>query len=351
MKVAALASDDAAWAAAVERLPDADVYHSAAYHRVAEANDEGCAMAFVAEEGGAMLFHPFMLRPIERVGNEAVGGGWCDLESAYGYAGPLSTTDDPAFLARAWQAFGDWCAQQRVVAEFVRFNPLVRNERLAEEGMRVVEDRQTVVVELTGNVDAIWARYPSVQRNMVRKARNAGLEARVLAVADGLSVFRAGYDETMARVDAQAYYRFTDQYFEAFVRELGDRARVVEVRGFGESASACVLLVWPDRLHYHLSGARGWAASLGATNLMLHEAAVWGCNEGISALHLGGGRTPASDDSLLRFKRSLSRTVAPFRTGRRIHDQKMYDVLCASWLRQAPEERPPYFLLYRLPIG
>jgi hypothetical protein len=350
MNVEIAGSHDPGWADALERLPAADVYHAASYHRLAEANGEGRALAFIVRAGDAMLFHPFLRRPIERVGEETIDGSWSDLESAYGYGGPLATTDDPDFLTRAWQEFDRWCAQERVVAEFVRFNPLLHNERFIGTDTRVVDDRETVVVDLTGGADALWERYPAVQRNMIRKARKTGLQARVVDADAGMGEFRAVYEETMRRVGADLYYGFSDGYFNTLVTELGSCARVVEVRESGRVAAACVLLLGRKTLHYHLSGSRSQAASLGATNLMLHEAATWGCRQGLLRFHVGGGRTSAPDDSLLRFKRSLSHERVVFRTGQRVHDRERYDELCSAWLRQAAQERPPYFLLYRLPV-
>ncbi len=346
-----LPSGSADWDAVIERLGDADVYHLAAYHRVAEANGEGVAEAFVAEEGGDLLFHPFLRRPIASVGDEAVDGGWCDLESAYGYVGPLSTGGDAAFIERAWSEFHDWCVQEHVVAEFVRFNPLLGNERFADPAAEVIVDRATVVLELPEDVGLLWRAYPSVQRNMVRKAGAAGLEAEVLSLAEGLDGFRAVYTETMQRAEADPYYRFGDAYFDALA-ELETHVRVVVVRGTEGVAAAALLLVRAPRLHYHLAGSTGWARPLGANNLLLHEAASWGCSENLRVFHLGGGRTSSPDDSLLRFKRSVSASRRRFHTGRRVHDRSKYEALCDSWLRQAqPTERTAYFLLYRSTIG
>lgn len=350
MRTEVLSSADPNWPDALAPIPGADVYHTASYHRVAEANGEGRGLTFVARSRDAVLFHPFLLRPIDRVGDEIVDGGWCDLETIYGYAGPLATTRDEQFLTRAWREFGDWCAGARVVAEFVRFHPLLGNERLADSETRIVEDRKTVVVDLPDDPELLWKAYPSVQRNMVRKAQNAGLEARIVPAAGALAEFRSLYDETMRRVGASSYYGFGDGYFDALAAQLGDRLRVAEVRDAGDLVAACLLLVGSDCLHYHLSGSLRRVASLGAMNLMLHEAATVACVEGLRAFHLGGGRTPAPDDSLLRFKRSLSHRLAPFYTGRRIHDGVAYQDLCETWLRQTGSERPPYFLLYRLSL-
>lgn len=351
MRAELLATGDAAWRDALARIAGADAYDLPEYHRVAEANGDGDALAFLVEDGGEVFLHPFLRRPLERVGSEPVGGGWCDLESVYGYTGPLATTADRSFLDRCWGAFDGWCRESRVVAEFVRFNPLRDAQRLAPPGMEVVLDRETVAVPLAGGAEALWSSYASTQRNMVRKAQSAGLVASEVPAADGMPRFRALYDETMHRVEASAYYRFGERYFAALA-ELGGTVRMFEVRRGGELAAAALFLVRPPRMHYHLAGGRSDLRSLAPNNLLLHAAASWGIERGLDVLHLGGGRTPAADDPLLRFKASLSRVRLPFRTGRRVHDPRMYDTLCSSWLRQArPQTRPPYFLLYRLEVA
>jgi hypothetical protein len=349
MKASVCRPDDPRWGSAIDRL-DADVYHLDAYHRVAEANGEGRAEAFVAERDGELLFHPFLRRPIRRVGAEAIADGLWDLESAYGYVGPIATTADPAFLAGAWGAFREWCTAERVVAEFVRFNPLLANERFAERHMQIVRDRETVALRLTEDEDALWRAYPSTQRNMVRKAEQAGLQARVIPALEGLEEFHALYAETMNRINAEARYSFGHEYFNALADQLGDSVRVVIVSGSEGVAAACALLARGRRLHYHLAGSRSWARSLGASNLMLHAAALWGSSHGMGVLHLGGGRSGAADDSLLRFKASIGRTRLTFHTGRRVYDEAAYTALCESWLRQAAIPAPQHFLLYRVPL-
>ena len=49
-----------------------------------------------------------------------VSSTYRDIESVYGFTGPVASTADGDFLAAAWQAFGTWCSTQHVVAEFVR---------------------------------------------------------------------------------------------------------------------------------------------------------------------------------------------------------------------------------------
>jgi hypothetical protein len=351
VNVSVLGGGDAdAWSAALGRLPDHDVYHRIEYLCASESNGDGTAVAFVAQEHGDLLFHAFMRRAIDHVGDVSVSG-WSDLESVYGYSGPLASSADPGFLSRAWAAFAEWCKSEQVVAEFIRFSPLLRNESVGPVEAQVSRDRETVAVRLDVGSDELWKSYGSVQRNMVRKAERHGIVVGEAPVGEGLPRFREVYEETMRRVGADPYFLLSDAYYEA-LGGLGDALRIFEVRsGDGEIAAAALFLVDGDRLHYHLSGSRETYRDAAPTNLLLHGAATWGRERGLSLFHLGGGRTPGDDDPLFRFKASLSSLRLPFFTGRRVHDSRMYDELCSLWLDRArPETRPPYFLLYRLDI-
>jgi hypothetical protein len=187
MKVWVIAAQDAsAWDELLARFEDADAYYLAEYHLAYEANGDGRAMAFVAESEAGSWFHPFLLRGIDRVGDQSVAEPWCDLETVYGYTGPLSTTSDLAFLSAAWESFEAWCGDEHVVAEFIRFNPFVHSERWVARACQVSQDRETVVVPLSGSPADLWTSFPSVQRRNVRKALARGLTAAEAPLDAGL---------------------------------------------------------------------------------------------------------------------------------------------------------------------
>src|SRR5512146_2201678 len=142
MNCKVLTSSDPAWDGYLARLPGADVYHTAAYHRAHEANGDGIALAWVAEHHEALFFYPYMVRAI---GNTDM----CDIETVYGYSGPLTNCLQREWLAKCWELFGETCRESRVVAEFIRFNPLGYDPREIEFGnVMLVHDRSTVVVDL-----------------------------------------------------------------------------------------------------------------------------------------------------------------------------------------------------------
>src|SRR5512146_2623791 len=106
MNCKVLTSSDPAWDGYLARLPGADVYHTAAYHRAHEANGDGRALAYLAEDGDNLLFHPFMLRQIPNTPHR-------DIEAVYGYSGPLDVGSGPglfpvSFTSEAWGAFHRW---------------------------------------------------------------------------------------------------------------------------------------------------------------------------------------------------------------------------------------------------
>ncbi len=336
---------DPLWAETVRRL-EADVYFLPEYHRVYETHGDGTALALVAEERADVLLHPFMLRPITRVGSEPVIDELYDLESVNGYTGPLSTTVEPGFLSAAWAAFHDWCVDHRVVAEFVRFHPLLQNHGLADPEATVTRDRDLVVLELD---EGLWDRYPSVQRNMVRKAQRLAL--RVVEGGDPeWEEFQRLYRLTMERVGARRSLRFDDAYFSELRSALRDHVRVFVVHDADAVVSGAVFLLYGDYIHYHLAASdpvlrRG----SGSNNLLLHTVAEWAASRGLRWMQLGGGRTPHPNDELLRFKSSVSTGRRSFYLGQRIHDAARMAELVARWRRQSTlADVPSYFFLYRL---
>jgi hypothetical protein len=337
------------WHELLGRFPKTDVYFLAEYHRAYELNGDGTAYAFIAEEGDHILFYPFLVRPIERVGSEPVSESWYDVETVYGYSGPLCTTTDMAFLARAWAAFAAWCHEKRIVAEFIRFNPTMENYRYVDHSCKVVLDRETIIVKLDCSEEELWESYPSVQRNMVRKALKKGLICEQVSILEGLHAFRYLYGKTMDRVRAHYYYYFSDAYFSYLSNALAENVRLFMVRDKDQVVAAALFLLYGDGIHYHLAGSDVRYKEAAPNNLLIHTVALWGLQHGFRWLHLGGGRTSSPDDALFRFKASISRLRLPFYIGKRVHDRDAYERLCAEWMQQkGVTTRPSYFLLYRL---
>ena len=123
-----------------------------------------------------------------------------DVVTPYGYGGP---TGDGF-----WDAYEDWARERGVVSTFVRFHPLLANQRGAP--IHVEELAPTVAWRVEPERDLL-AGLHFKHRNKVRKAENAGA---TVEQHDGLGEFVELYEDTMRRIDADPFYFFEPAYWE-----------------------------------------------------------------------------------------------------------------------------------------
>ncbi len=243
-----------------------------------------------------------------------------DLQSAYGYGGPVADCDDPAFRADAWRACKQACSERNIVVEFVRLHPL--SSWQAYPGT-IVADRQTVAIDL--RFDGWRTSYEIRCRNAVRKAMKAGVEVVEHPLQDVAGCFSGYYRDGMQRIGATSFYLFNDAYFQAMSEVPGLRllACVLE----GEWLAAGLFLTGGDCIEYHLSATSERGRQLSATNLLIDAAAQLASDQSLSIVYLGGGTDASSDNALLRFKASFSPLRLTFCYGHAIHDPACYSML------------------------
>lgn len=276
------------------------------------------AVFWCYREGEHFWYHGFHLTPLPDVPG-------FDIQSPYGYGGPLANCADPAFLGRAWAAYVDAVRAQGVAAEFVRFHPLARNERFY--GGETARDRDTVWVDL--RLPAIAAGYQTRVRTAVRKASNAGLRFAWAPSADIPARFAGFYRAAMAALSAAKFYYFEDAYFESIAKMPAARLAVCS-RG-DEWLCAALFLFGGSCVEYHLAASSDAGKRLSASNLLLHEAAESCKVEGYAKLYLGGGTDRSADNSLLFFKSGFSSNRELFRVGWSTHDAPRYGALRDRW--------------------
>lgn len=252
-----------------------------------------------------------------------------DWQSAYGYGGPIVVDLEGQSLDACWQAIDSIARQRRVVAEFVRFHPLLENHRVYPGTVR--GDRPVVQVDL--KVANLLASYGGRARTAVRKASALGLQSQWLSQADAKRQFPDFYRRGMAQIGAEDFYLFSDAYFEALL-ELPEAMTLSVDRG-GEPVAMGVFLFGPAVAEYHLSATSGQGRATGATNLLLHAAAERAQQAGLTTLYLGGGTDNRGDNPLLRFKSSYASPQSTFHVGYRIHDADVYGRLRVTFAQAA----------------
>lgn len=241
------------------------------------------------------------------------GTSWSDLQSPYGYGGPLTNCSDREFICRAWGAWGNWCRNHNVLVEFVRFHPMLSNWKAY--GGEIAEDRQTVFLPLIS--DDLLVGYESRCRTAVRKALKSGIEAKAIEFSQNATTFASFYRESMATIGADSYYLFDDSYFSALARLPGVHLFVCCKDGVWLSAG--LFLESGSTMEYHLSATSTLGRKDGATNLLLHFAAEAAKHLECRTLYLGGGTNNLHDNPLLFFKAGFSAARATYCIGYKIH--------------------------------
>lgn len=307
---AASPSWDTALAALAGR--DTDVYFSAAYHRLCEADGDGIGVASLMKDGNSGLFIPGMRAPIPNTDR------W-DLQSCNGYSGPLGGPHtSPESLTAMWNAWIKSRKDDGAVAAFFRMHPLLDNVQWLPPNASVHEDRETVYVPLEEGVDELLRNASSRHRNMLNRGAKAGAEVRwagsVHAMWDN---FASIYSVAMTRLAAPSRLKFSASYFEA-LRKLGcaDIAGIVDADGL---VSGAVFLFGFRWAHYHLAARRKDAPNF-AANVLIQAGIERAARLGLDGVHLGGGVTRGADDSLLRFKSSIGGEIRRFSVARVIID-------------------------------
>lgn len=346
-------SDRIQWDSLLRALPKAqqDVYFSPAYYSIFEKNGEGKAHCYVFEKDSHLALYPFLVNDIKELKLLDIESSWYDIQGAYGYNGVVSSSNEQEFIKAFHEDFNAFCSENNIIAEFVRFHPLLENHRFSISNLEVLQNRKTVFLDLKMGYDEIWKyAYSSKNRNMIRKAQKASLFVKFGDVDSDLLKFRDLYIETMSRAGAEHYYYFDKVFFQNLSRNLKHELRILHVYLNSTIICTILLMICGDYAHYFLSARDSNYSHLPANNLALDFAVKHSIEQGCGYFHFGGGNNLGEKDYLFKFKASFSKTTSDFFIGKKIHNIEIYSSLCDAWENIYPEKRHKYnnhFLRYR----
>lgn len=318
-----IVAGDSRWNSYIEKLPRnlQDIYFTSQYHQFVKNE----AYMFVYESKDDKIgIYPFIKRPIYYMG---INGRYSDIETVYGYSGPLVNSTDGEFNKEFEAAFLQYCKDDNIVAEFVRFHPLIKNETIFTDNIKVLHNRKTVALDLTAEIDYIWMNQISTQnRNVIRKCIKNNLK---VVKSDDYKEFISIYLETMEKVGADEFYSFDADYFHKMKEDKS--CTLLAVMQEDRMIAAAVFMGYGDYFHYHLSGSRRDALKLSPNNILLWEAIKYAKEQGYKRMHFGGGLTDSMEDNLFKFKSRFSKEYIDFYIGKRVHNDELYHKLIRHW--------------------
>lgn len=322
------------WAQYLSRLPSEqqDVYYTPEYYRLYEEGGCGQALCFVYEVDDKLALYPFFLNSVNALGY-SLDKQYYDVQGAYGYNGIVCNCREADFLAGLAEAWLGWCRQHNVIAEFIRFNPVLENENICL-WCEPVEALDNVLMWLT-DYEYIWKNsYDRSVRNAVRKvAQNELVFLPCLGpelTDEYYEAFIELYLQTMLRNLADPFYLFSREYFTRLRKLLKNNLLVVFARHHGSLVSADLYLHNCITLYGFLSGTHSEYYHLKPGTFLRDETIKYAIRKGFRCYSIGGGLK--RNDSIYKFKKSFStKTESIFYIGKKVHDPAVYSRVIAQW--------------------
>ena len=308
-----------------------DIYFDRNFPRLYEKIEHGVTEDYQFRCKYGAICYNFIKRPIQQLIDGIL---YYDLITPYGYGGPViievECEESKQQLVNAFgDAFREYCRENRIVTEFVRFHPFLCNAYDFYSIYDIEHVRNTVGTDLEHYPDFLNYEFSYSCRNNIKQAMHMGVSVEVVEKPKSLEEFKAVYYSTMDRNNAAEFYYFKDDYFDKCLEYYKSHILLVKAIFQEQVIAAGFYFTWNKTVHIHLSGTLSEFLSLSPAYMLRFGVTQWALEKGYKLIHHGGGRSNASNDSLYLFKKQFGvNTEFPFYIGKKIWDEKVYASLC-----------------------
>ncbi len=323
-----------------------DIYFDKNYGKLYEHTEKGKAKIFEYEDENGKISNQFIIReiPIKVDGNT-----YYDIVTPYGYGGPIikkrKEGREKKLLKAYEENFKQYCKENNIVSEFVRFHPIINNALDFKELYNAVCIRKTLGTNLKDFEQPEKEEFSKSCRKNIRRALNKGITFKVTEAPNSINNFKEIYYSTMDRNNATDYYYFGDEYFSNMIKYFNKNMVLVEAI-YEEKVIACGLyFIYKKIIHIHLSGTLSEYLYLSPAYMLRYAITLWGKENGYNLIHHGGGRSNSEEDSLYTFKKGFAKhTQFDFYIGKKIWNDKIYNELCNI---KGIDKKEEFFPAYR----
>ncbi len=321
-----------------------DIYYSKDYVSLYLKDNEE-VFEFEYNYGDRIFYNIAIKRPIIRILNEDIKDGYFDLETAYGYGGLYINTNEEEFVKRALEKYEEYCLENNIIAEFIRFQPWnlfpVKHGNFFD---MLAHERDVVYVDLNLSKEDRWEGYSSKTRNILRKCERE----LIFKESTDINMFMGLYEKTMRKNHAADFYYFSRNYYEKLLSNKN--IRLYEVRKNDVVVSMAIFMFSDNFGYYHLSGNNYDLKQHNGNYFILDQIFDVAKEKNIKYFLLGGGSTNHKDDNLLKFKKKFSPLSKPFYIAGKIYNKEVYVRYINIWENQNQNTNIKYFLKYRLEV-
>lgn len=322
-----------------------DIYFEPAYGKLCEAIEEGTAEVFRLETDDGIISNMFMKKHLpEDLDPEQK---YFDITTPYGYGGPiiLEIKGNKERLLREYKdQFAKYCKDNKIIAEFIRFHPILRNDLDFNNVVNTFFARKTVATVVKDSDDPFQEEFSRSARKSIRRVLRRDFDYEIIRRPENLKNFIKIYEDTMNRNDANDFYYFSTEYFENLLKYFKDQVLTINVIVEDACIASGLYFVYGKYLHAHLSGTSSEYLEYSPAYLLKYLTCEWSNENGIDYIHYGGGTTNNPEDSLLKFKSKFTKKgLLDFHIGKKIYDKTIYDKM----VNKSKKNHSNYFPKYR----
>ena len=133
-------NDSSRWLRFFDNLPTnfKDIYFHPEYVDMHKFIKGSRSLLFIYYDSKDFWAHSFIYQPINLSYANIKDNQWFDIESVYGYGGPISNSKNNKFIKNANDCFTKWAIEKKIIASFIRFNPLISNHEFVDKDTEII---------------------------------------------------------------------------------------------------------------------------------------------------------------------------------------------------------------------
>ncbi|MBS7007111.1 GNAT family N-acetyltransferase [Anaerostipes sp.] len=317
------------------------IYRDKNWYLLQENKEKGKAVKYVYEDKTGRIEYSF----IKRAAGNLNGIEYFDIVTARGVGGPyleeLNYKDRKNELIQNFNnQFQQYCKENNIVAELIRFDPWKRNE----EDFKYIYE-----IELYGHFycndlrkDFYKEEYNRRSKRSIKKANSMEVKVQVDEKGKTIEEFIKLYKYTEQKYHTSDYYNIEKAFVEEYFKALKGKVVILNAI-YGETIIASVImLLGKDIAHYHLLGNNPEYSECQANSLLTYHAALYAQEKGKKLFDMGGG---IAGGNIETFKLNFvnKENIFDYYIAKKIRMEEIYDAL----VEQAGGARENYFPAYR----
>ncbi|MFH4969073.1 GNAT family N-acetyltransferase [Gaetbulibacter sp. M240] len=301
--------------------------------------------------GRTKVLMPIYLRQVMSNGKPTK---YYDAITPYGYGGPLMDEDiSERDMKVFWKSVDQWYKTNHVVSEFIRFS---LNQNYTGYSGLLINTLSNVKGRLQSDFELQWDTFLPKVRNNYRKAVSYNLDFKLFNEEtldeNCIKQFYEIYINTMIRNKAKSIYFFSLEYFNNLILNNKNNLNIALVYKDNIPISTELIINNNNTIYAYLGGTDSNYYKYRPNDFLRVEVIKWAIKNKLTSYVLGGGLKDG--DSLYKSKKSFfpKDDEVIYYTGRKIVDQKVYEVLCENEVGtysdiHKDDMRNYYFPLYR----